>query len=139
MRALRHHLTIDPIGQHMKQESDSDNAEGPSQKEQQRVSAHGIVGMQWVKVDATAVGLKNGVRKQMIQIHQHRRKEDQIGLFPFCPKETICNEEGKPKVQEIVDKGLHGGHLIVSMFLAIARSLQEPVRLQVIKDDLVYM
>jgi len=39
------------------------------EKKHNKVDAYRIVGMQWVKSDATSVRIKNGISKQMIQIN----------------------------------------------------------------------
>lgn len=75
----------------MEQESDPDDVERLAKEEQQRVYHHRIVGMQKVEVNATPVGLENRTSHQMVQIHQHRSKENQINPLPLVSKESVSN------------------------------------------------
>ena len=45
--------------------------------------------MQWVKVDAAPVGVKNRICQQMVQVNQHGCEENQIDSFPVFAEEYV--------------------------------------------------
>lgn len=59
-----------------------------------------------MKTYAAPAGMKNWRGQQMIQIHQHRRKQDQPVLFPVFPVVPVGNGTDEDEVEEVVGEGL---------------------------------
>lgn len=91
----------------MKQEPNTQKVKRFSEKQQGYVNNHGVIAMKRMKIDAAAVCLKNWIGQQVIQINQHSCHKNQIGFFPFIPKEKQCYNQRKAKVQEVMDESLH--------------------------------
>ena len=58
--------------------------------------------MQRMKVDAAAIGLKNRIGEQMIQVDQHRGNQNQVYYLPILLEEPVGDEKGKPEMQKVV-------------------------------------
>jgi hypothetical protein len=43
--------------------------------------------MQWMKINAATTGIVNGIRQQVVKIHNHGQRHDQPRLFPSMFKE----------------------------------------------------
>jgi len=50
----------------VKQQTDADDIKGPSEKQQNHVGDHRVIGVQRMEVDAAAIGLKNRIGEQMV-------------------------------------------------------------------------
>lgn len=100
------HQAIDKICDHVKQQSQADDGERLPEKDKDHIKAHGPIGVQRMKIDAAAVGLKDWIRPQVIQVHEHRRDEDQVRSFPILLKKEPRNEKRRAEMQEVVKEGL---------------------------------
>lgn len=91
----------------MQQQSDTYDIKRSATKQQNRIRHHRIISMQRVKANAASVGLENRRGKQMIQIHQHCRKQYQIDFFPVFSEKTVSNKQRKAQMQKVVYECLH--------------------------------
>ena len=51
----------------------------------QEVERDHIEGMQIMESNAAAPGMKDGRHQQMVQVHSHRRQQDEPASFPVLP------------------------------------------------------
>lgn len=93
----------------MHQKTDSDSSCLGKEKHKD-VNGYCPVGMQRMKIDTTAVRIKNWRGKQMIQIHQHRQQENQVSFLPLLSEKSICNKNRKTEMKKIMNKNLHHTH-----------------------------
>lgn len=63
---------IQCVGEHVEYESEADDVVGFFEKEKRYIDNHSVIGVQGMKIDAAAIGVKNGVGEQMVQIYEHR-------------------------------------------------------------------
>jgi len=97
-------LMINPIRQHMEQQSNANDSGNSFEKQQQNINPHRPISMQKMKVDAVAVGRKYWCTEQMIGIYKHRSQHYEICLSPVLPKKSVCNRNWKNQVEKVVNR-----------------------------------
>lgn len=62
--------------------------------------------MQRVKPNTAPIRIKNGRRKEMIEIHRHCKQHDKPSSFPIAAKKHPSDDSWCEKMETIVDKRL---------------------------------
>lgn len=86
---------VNQVGEHVKQQTDADDVEWLAKEQQNNIADHGIIGVQRVKANTAAVGLKYRCRQQVIQVNQYGQEQDEVRIFPFAPEENPGNGQRK--------------------------------------------
>lgn len=79
-----HPQAVNGVGDHVKSKSDKDQPDYfvLYKNSTQKVDRDHVFRVQVMESDAAAIGMKNGIGKQMIEVHQHGSKEDQVVFLP---------------------------------------------------------
>lgn len=95
-----HHvqLAVDPVCQHMEQQSDANDPRNTFEKQEQYINSHCPISVQKMKIDAATVGRKNRRAQQMICVYQHRPKQNKVGFFPITSKKNVSDRYRKNQV-----------------------------------------
>ncbi len=62
-------------------------------------------------IDTAAIRRKNRRTQQMVCIHEHGSKHDEISLLPIFPEKYIRQNQRKEKVQPVMDDVLEGKNI----------------------------
>jgi len=87
----------------MKEQTNANHSWNASKKQQQKIDAHRPIGVKRMKIDTASVRCKNRCAKQMIRIYEHCPKHYEISFFPVFPKKDVSQNNGKTKMQKIMD------------------------------------
>ena len=97
---------IHEVSEHMEEESDGYNP-GLPEKEKNEIDPDGDPGVERVKPDAAAVGIKERSRRKMVEVNQHGQHQYQPGPLPPVAEKNQRDHQRESKVQGIVDDRLH--------------------------------